>query len=70
MFLFVKDNSYNGVIEVIFRRMFIKLLDMKKIRPDFPILDSGIIYLDNAASSLTPEPVIQKMLEFYRNYRA
>jgi cysteine desulfurase/selenocysteine lyase len=46
------------------------LLHVKKIRQDFPILDSGIIYLDNAASSLTPEPVIQKMLEFYHNYRA
>lgn len=46
------------------------MLDVKKIRRDFPILDSGIIYLDNAASSLTPEPVIQKMLEFYHNYRA
>jgi cysteine desulfurase/selenocysteine lyase len=46
------------------------LLDVKKIRRDFPILDSGIMYLDNAASSLTPEPVIQKMLEFYHNYRA
>jgi len=46
------------------------LLNAKKIRRDFPILDSGIIYLDNAASSLTPEPVIQKMAEFYHNYRA
>ncbi|MFW6117816.1 MAG: aminotransferase class V-fold PLP-dependent enzyme, partial [Thermoproteota archaeon] len=43
---------------------------MKRIRKDFPILDSGIVYLDNAASSLTPEPVIQKMAEFYRQYRA
>jgi len=30
---------------------------------------NGVI-VDNAASSLTPEPVIQKMLEFYHNYRA
>lgn len=45
-------------------------LNVKDIREDFPILDSGIIYLDNAASSLTPEPVIRKMLEFYRQYRA
>ncbi|MFQ5999906.1 MAG: aminotransferase class V-fold PLP-dependent enzyme [Candidatus Bathyarchaeia archaeon] len=43
---------------------------MKKVKQDFPILNSGIIYLDNAASSLTPEPVIQKMLEFYHEYRA
>ncbi len=46
------------------------MLDAKKVRRDFPILDSGIIYLDNAASSLTPEPVIEKMLEFYHSYRA
>ncbi len=46
------------------------MLDVEKIRRDFPILNSGIIYLDSAASSLTPEPVIRKMLEFYREYRA
>lgn len=46
------------------------MLVVEKIRRDFPILNSGIIYLDNAASSLTPEPVIQKMLEFYHEYRA
>jgi len=46
------------------------VLNVRKIRQDFPILESGIIYLDNAASSLTPEPVIQKMLEFYHQYRA
>lgn len=46
------------------------MLDSRKIRSDFPILSSGIIYLDSAASSLTPEPVIRKMLEFYREYRA
>jgi len=46
------------------------LFDVKEVRKDFPILETGIIYLDNAASSLTPEPVIQKMLEFYRQYRA
>jgi len=45
------------------------MLDVPRIRKDFTILDSGIAYLDNAASSLTPEPVIQKMNEFYREYR-
>jgi len=33
-------------------------------------LKSGVIYLDNAATSLTPEPVVQKTLEYYREYRA
>jgi len=45
-------------------------MSVKKIRRDFPILDTGIIYLDSAASSLTPEPVLDKMLEFYHEYRA
>lgn len=46
------------------------MLNLKEVRKDFPILESGVIYLDNTASSLTPEPVLQKMLEFYRQYRA
>ncbi len=46
------------------------MLNAEKIRQDFPILDSDIIYLDNAASSLTPEQVLQKIMDFYHNYRA
>jgi cysteine desulfurase/selenocysteine lyase len=46
------------------------LLDVKKIRNDFPILNKGVIYLDSAASSLTPEQVVMKEMEFYHNYRA
>lgn len=46
------------------------MLDVKQVRKDFPILRTGVIYLDSTASSLTPEPVLQKMLEFYREYRA
>ncbi len=46
------------------------MLDVVNIRNDFQILKTGVIYLDSAASSLTPEPVIEKMLEFYRGYRA
>ena len=46
------------------------MLDVERVREDFPILKTGIIYLDNTASSLTPEPVLSKMLEFYREYRA
>jgi cysteine desulfurase/selenocysteine lyase len=44
--------------------------DIQKIRFDFPILDKGIIYLDSAASSLTPEQVVLKEIEFYHEYRA
>ena len=46
------------------------ILDVNTIRKDFPILKSGVIYLDSTASSLTPEPVLAKILEFYREYRA
>jgi cysteine desulfurase/selenocysteine lyase len=46
------------------------MFSVEKIRQDFPILKTGIIYFDNTSSSLTPEPVLQKMLEFYREYRA
>jgi len=45
------------------------MLDVPRIRKDFPILEPGIAYLDNAASSLTPEQVLQKMMEFYHEYR-
>ena len=43
--------------------------DVEEIRKDFPLL-SEIIYLDNAATSLSPEPVIRSMVEFEHNYRA
>jgi cysteine desulfurase/selenocysteine lyase len=46
------------------------MLNVEKIRQDFPILKKGIIYLDSSSSSLTPEPVLKKMLEFYHEYRA
>jgi cysteine desulfurase/selenocysteine lyase len=46
------------------------LLNVKSIREDFPILKEDYIYLDSAASSLTPEQVILKEMEFYRKYRA
>ena len=40
-----------------------------EIRRDFPIL-GDIIYLDNAATSFSPDPVIEAMVEFEHNYRA
>lgn len=45
-------------------------MDIQSIRKDFPILFKGVTYLDSAASSLTPEPVVLKEMEFYREYRA
>ncbi|MFP3950587.1 MAG: aminotransferase class V-fold PLP-dependent enzyme [Candidatus Bathyarchaeia archaeon] len=54
--------SYNPLI--------IELLDVSAIRGDFPILEKGVVYFDNAASSLTPEQVLAKEIEFYHEYRA
>jgi cysteine desulfurase/selenocysteine lyase len=48
----------------------VEIMGLDEIRKDFAILKTGIIYLDSTATSLTPEPVIEKMLEFYREYRA
>jgi cysteine desulfurase/selenocysteine lyase len=44
-------------------------MDIQKIRDDFPILQE-VIYLDNASTSLTPEPVLASILEYYRKYNA
>ena len=46
------------------------MFDAEQVRKDFPILEKGVIYLDSAASSLTPEQVVLKEMEYYRNYRA
>ena len=52
------------------------MLDIAKIRADFPILNAEaypgvpLVYLDNAASSQKPLPVIQAMTEYYQNYHA
>ncbi len=42
------------------------------IRQDFPMLagQKPLIYLDSAASSLTPTPVLEAMQEYYTTYRA
>ncbi|WP_254839800.1 aminotransferase class V-fold PLP-dependent enzyme [Natronomonas marina] len=50
-------------------------LDVESIRADFPILErefegSQIVYLDNAATTQTPEPVVETIAEYYREYNA
>jgi len=47
---------------------------MNEIRKDFPSLgqtnrDKPLVYLDSAATSLTPNQVIQSELEYYEKYR-
>ena len=39
-------------------------------REDFPMLQKDIIYLDNGATSLKPQCVINKMVDYYENYSA
>jgi cysteine desulfurase/selenocysteine lyase len=44
-------------------------MDVQRIREDFPIL-KDVVYLDSAATSLTPEPVLRATLDYYYHYRA
>ena len=51
------------------------MLDVKKIREDFPILSRSVygkplVYLDNAATSQKPRAVIQALVEYYEGYNA
>lgn len=39
-------------------------------REDFPMLKKDIIYLDNGATSLKPQSVIDKIVDYYENYSA
>ncbi|MGC8816372.1 MAG: aminotransferase class V-fold PLP-dependent enzyme [Candidatus Hadarchaeum sp.] len=41
-----------------------------EVRADIPFLRTGIIYLDNAATTPTPEPVIEAMLSYYHEFSA
>lgn len=50
-------------------------LDLAKIRADFPILQRKVngqplVYLDNAATSQTPLPVIEAISDYYKNTNA
>ena len=50
-------------------------LDIQAIRKDFPILHREVngkplVYLDNAATSQTPQQVIDAIIDYYHNYNA
>jgi cysteine desulfurase/selenocysteine lyase len=50
-------------------------LDVDAIRADFPVLNrefdgQQLVYLDNAATSQTPDPVVDTISEYYRTYNA
>lgn len=51
------------------------MLDIKKIRKDFPILDRTVnskplVYLDNAATSQKPNQVVEAIVDYYKRYNA
>ena len=50
-------------------------LDVEAIRADFPILQrefdgTRLVYLDNAATTQTPEPVVEAIADYYRTTNA
>jgi len=51
-------------------------LDVERIREDFPVLErevgdgQGLVYLDNAATSQTAEPVVDAIVEYYHTTNA
>ncbi len=51
------------------------MLDVTNIRKDFPILKrevngKALVYFDNAATSQTPQQVINVIVDYYQNYNA
>jgi cysteine desulfurase/selenocysteine lyase len=51
------------------------MLDVAKVRKDFPVLDrlvygKPLVYLDNAATSQKPRQVIEALVKYYENYNA
>ena len=51
------------------------MFDVQKIRQDFPILQRQVngkplVYFDNAATSQTPQAVIDTIVDYYSNYNA
>jgi cysteine desulfurase/selenocysteine lyase len=52
-----------------------EVLEVDQIREDFPILDrefggNRLVYLDNAATTQTPDPVIDAIADYYRETNA
>ncbi len=52
------------------------MINLKKIRQDFPMLQNKsmqnhpLVYLDNGATTLKPSPVIDAVVDYYKNYGA
>ncbi|MBW2963354.1 cysteine desulfurase [Candidatus Woesearchaeota archaeon] len=45
-------------------------MNLEKLRKDFPVLEKGIIYFDNACMTLKPKQVIEAMNSYYYNFPA
>jgi cysteine desulfurase/selenocysteine lyase len=50
--------------------MAIKTFDVTRVRKDFPILDTGIAYLDSANTSQRPRQVTGAMLEYFEKFNS
>ena len=46
------------------------VMNIEHIREDFRILNKDVIYFDSAATSLTPAPVVQAILDYYHEFNA
>jgi cysteine desulfurase/selenocysteine lyase len=46
------------------------VLDVEAIRRDFPIFESGVAYLDSAASSQRPRQVVEAMQDYFTHYNS
>ncbi len=44
-------------------------MELESIRKDFPVLEE-VVYLDNAATTQTPKPVVEEMISFFYEYGA
>ncbi len=64
------------MIQIVFLQFkSLRMLDIQKIRADFPILNEEVngkplVYFDNAATSQTPQVVIDAIVEYYSKYNA
>jgi len=44
--------------------------DVLEVRKDFPILETGVAYLDSANTSQRPRQVLEAMAEYYTEYNS
>lgn len=63
-----KESQINNIINK-------NILDINKIRNDFPILNTKIgnydlVYLDNASTTQKPNIVIDSIIDYYKNYNS